>query len=87
MNFAHATLADNGAYALTSSVGYATLTNTIILSLTAGGLYGTNIEADYSLCYGNGSRCRGGAICTNSYSGDPHFVGPAQGGFHIGEGW
>jgi len=80
----HWTLADNGNYALTTSGGAAVLINTIVASHTLGGFWGSNIVADHTLFFNSGTLCGGGASCTNNLSGDPRFINPAVGDYHIG---
>ena len=82
----HWTLDDNGAYALCTDGGTATLTNTIVASHTIAGFWGTNIVADHTLFFNSGTPCGGGASCTNNLTGDPKFVNPAGGDYHIGPG-
>ena len=80
----HWTLAANGDYALTTSGGSAALANTIVVSHTLAGFSGAGLVADHTLFFANGADCDGGASCTHSLSGDPDFVSPAAGDYHIG---
>jgi len=83
----HWTLANNGDYALTtSSNSSATMVNTIVASHTVAGFWGPNIVADHTLFYDNGTPCGGGAVCTHNLVGNPDFVDPAVGNYHIGLG-
>ena len=80
----HWTLANNGSHALTTSGGSATLTNTIVASHTVAGFWGTGITTDHTLFFDNGTPCGGGASCSNNLSGDPRFLNPSAGDYHIG---
>lgn len=80
----HWTLVNNGSYAITTDGGSAILTNTIVASHAAGGFWGSDISADHTLFFDSGTPCGGGATCTNSISGDPAFVDPEGGHYHIG---
>jgi hypothetical protein len=82
----HWTLANNGSYALKTDGGSAVLTNTLVATHTLGGLSGAGIVADTTLFYNSGTPCVDGATCTNSLSGDPKFVNPAEGDYHISAG-
>ena len=79
----HWTLANNGSYAVLLAGGTATLTNAIIAGHTVAGLSGAGITAGTTLFHNNGTNCADGAICSNSLSGDPAFVDPAAGDYHI----
>jgi hypothetical protein len=81
----HWTLADNYRYAVVSNGGSAVLTNTIAYHHIMAAFYGPNITADHTLFYRNGAPvCQNGATCTNDVIGDPKFVNPAAGDYHIG---
>ena len=80
----HWTLVNNGSYALETDGGSATLSNSLIVSHTLGGLWGAGTVADTTLFYNSPASCGGGATCTNNLSGDPGFVGGATGNYHIG---
>ena len=80
----HWTLVNNGSYALVANGGSATLTNTIVATHTVAGFWGSNITADHTLFFNSGTPCGGGATCTNAISGDPAFVDPDAGDYHIG---
>ena len=82
----HWSLVNNGNYALTTNGGSAVLTDTIVASHTIAGFGGSNIAADHTLFHNSGTPCGGGASCTNNLSGDPKFVNPAAGDYHIGPG-
>jgi serralysin len=82
----HWTLADNGNYGLTINGGTAILTNTIVASHTLAGFWGTDITADHTLFHNNATPCSGGASCTNNLTGNPQFVNPAAGDYHLGPG-
>jgi len=82
----HWTLADNGNYGLTTNGGEASLTNTVVASHAIAGLWGPDIVAGRTLFFGNGVPCDGGATCTGNLYGDPRFVDPAAGDYHIGPG-
>ena len=84
LSAAHWTLADNGSYALTTDGGTATLTNTIVATHSIGGFAGLDIRADHTLFFNSGTPCSSGALCTNNLSGDPDFVDPGAGDYHIG---
>jgi hypothetical protein len=79
----HWTLANNGSYGVLLTGGTATLTNPIVSGHTTAGLSGPGITANTTLFYDNGTNCADGAICNNSLSGDPAFVDPAGGDYHI----
>lgn len=83
---AHWTLADNGNNGLVVLNGTAVLTNTIVANHTNAGFSGNNISANYVLGYNNGSICTAGASCTNQSIGNPEFINPAAGNYHIGSG-
>ena len=80
----HWTLADNGDYALIVSNGTASLQNTIVASHTVGGLVGSGILADYTLFFNSGAPCSSGASCTHNRFGDPEFLNPTVGDYHLG---
>lgn len=79
----HWTLANNGSYGVLLTGGTATLTNLIVSGHTTAGLSGSGITANTTLFYDNGTNCTGGAVCNSSLSGDPAFVDPASGDYHI----
>lgn len=79
----HWTVVNNGGYALTTDGGSAFLTNTIVSTHSAGGFAGLDITADHTLFFNSGTHCSTGALCTNSLSGDPRFVNPESGDYHI----
>jgi hypothetical protein len=79
----HWTLANNGSYGVLLTGGTATLTNLIVSGHTTAGLSGPGITANTTLFYDNGANCADGAICNSSLSGDPAFVDPAGGDYHI----
>ena len=83
----HWSLAENGGYALWISSGAAAFTNTIVASHAIAGLWGdrgANLTADHTLFFNSGTPCGGGAVCTNSMTGDPKFIDAAKGDCHIG---
>jgi hypothetical protein len=84
LSAAHWTLVDNGDYALTTDGGSATLTNTIIVTHSVGGLAGPSIEADYALVVNSGMPCSSGAVCRNIFTGNPRFIDAPGGDCHIG---
>ncbi|MFO7917016.1 MAG: choice-of-anchor Q domain-containing protein, partial [Anaerolineae bacterium] len=67
-----------------------TFTNTIVSSHTVGitTTAGSTVTLDSALWYNNGTNIDGaGSITTkNDYEGDPDFVNPAGGNYHIGAG-
>ncbi|MCS7179509.1 MAG: DUF5123 domain-containing protein [Anaerolineae bacterium] len=72
---------------------YATLylTNTIVASATTWGIYNhtpanTTIYADHTLFSNTPNHASSGVVSTNEITGDPRFVDPAGGDFHIGAG-
>jgi len=82
----HWTLANNGDYALTNNGGSAVLINTIVASHTVGSFLGLNIAADTTLFFNSVTSCGGGVLCANNIFGDPKFLNPAVGDYHIGPG-
>ncbi|MBN1316349.1 MAG: right-handed parallel beta-helix repeat-containing protein [Anaerolineales bacterium] len=80
----HWTMVGNSGYALTTYGGSARLTNTLVVSHSLAGIWGQDIHADTTLFSDNGMDCGGEAVCTNSLTGDPDFVAPASGNYHIG---
>lgn len=82
----HWTMVNNGSYALTTDGGMAVLTNTIVTSHTIGGFAGANITADHTLFFNSGTPCSSGASCTNNLFGNPQFINPITGDYHIGPG-
>lgn len=83
----HWTLAGNGKYGiLADTTSSAALTNTLITGHEVAGLYGAGISADHTLFYGNGGNCAGGAVCANTLSGDPRYIDPTSGDYHLGSG-
>ena len=80
----HWTLVDNGKYGFFRDAGTASFTNTIVASHTVAGLWGTGVTSDHALFFGNGTACAGGASCIDGLTGDPKFVDPQAGDFHIG---
>ena len=80
------TLVNNGSYGLTASGNSTvTMTNSIVTGHTVAGLNGP-ITADHILFHSNASQCTGGALCTNIVTGDPRFVNPLQGDYHLDSG-
>lgn len=79
----HWTVADNERYGIVVAGGTAYLTNTIAVSHTVSALQGSGVEANTTLFYGNSSNCSGDAACTNDLTGDPKFVSPSTGDYHI----
>jgi PKD repeat protein len=83
----HWTLAENGSYGLTTNNGgVAVLTNTIVASHTLVGFWGFGVTADDTLFFDNGAPCGGGAACTDDLAGDPSFLDPVSGNYHIAPG-
>jgi PKD repeat protein len=83
----HWTIADNGNYAVVSSNSSTiNITNCIIAGHVVAGLYGTGATSTRSLFYGNGSTCAGGAVCSDSISGDPKFANPSMDDYHLSIG-
>lgn len=80
----HWTLANNGDYAITTNGGSVVLTNTIVSSHTVGGFAGPGIIAGHTLFFNSGTPCSSGAACSNSIAGDPSFINPAEGNYHLG---
>lgn len=78
------TMVGNSGYALTTYGGSARLTNTLVVSHTLAGFWGQDILAETTLFYGNGTDCGGEAVCTNNLTGDPDFIAPESGNYHIG---
>jgi hypothetical protein len=68
----------------------ATLVNNIIVNHTTGitntAPTSTTVTADYTLFDGNGTDYGSGVISTNELHGDPLFVAPGIGDYHIGPG-
>ena len=92
MNMLHGTIANNtGGDGIGIYVGWltTTLTNTIIADHTVGVFAATATSAnlDSTLWYGNGTNWDGtGSVThTNDYFGDPVFVNPTSGDYHIAE--
>ena len=85
LNARHWTLADNGNYALsTAGSSTAILSNTLVAYQDLAGLWGPGISADHTLFAATGISCGGGASCTNSLTGNPRFINPGSGDYHIG---
>ncbi|MGB0384043.1 MAG: right-handed parallel beta-helix repeat-containing protein [Ardenticatenaceae bacterium] len=83
----HWTIANNGNYALTTEGdASASLTNSLVSGHSIAGLWGGNVTADSTLFYENGIDCGGGATCSNSVNGDPKFVNPTAGDYHLNIG-
>lgn len=82
----HWTVANNDAYGLVVSNGYAELVNTIVASHTIAGLFGSVIEANTTLFFSNGTDCSSNAVCSNNLYGDPLFENPNSYNYHILEG-
>jgi parallel beta-helix repeat protein len=89
----HSTIADNGGSGQAVYVGdYTTLDlkNTIITGHDGAGVYATSLGTaalDAILWYGNGAHTTGQGIIvtgTVNISGDPGFIAPDQGDYHIG---
>ncbi len=81
----HWTLASNGTFGIWTRAGSARLTNTIVSSHTIG-FDGGAIAADHSVFFNTPIPCNNGASCTHPVTGDPRFVEPANGNYHIGPG-
>lgn len=84
--FAHNTLVDNGKGVAISRNMTVTLTNNIVVSHTVG-ITTTDssaaVLADHNLFWSNGDD---GIRGTNPVDGDPAFVDPDNGDYHIGPG-
>jgi PKD repeat protein len=82
----HATLADNGNYAVHVSGATVYITNAIVATHTNGAFYGSGLTADTVLLHNTGTACGGGAACSNTISGDPRFADPAGRDYRLGAG-
>lgn len=82
----HMTIVNELSYGVKNDSGIVNLQNSILVSHTLAALSGANTIADYSLFFNNGQNCYGGSVCTNSVIGDPKFIDPSIGNYHIGAG-
>jgi hypothetical protein len=84
----HWTLADNGRYGVIADLGIeidsgsARLRNSIVASHSTG-LCGAGAAAHQTLFHEIGTPCIAGASCVSNLFGDPGFVDPAHGDYHI----
>jgi len=84
----HWTVVNNGRYGIIADLGIdikngsATLRKSIIASHT-GGLCGAGAAAQQALFYDVDRPCIAGASCVNNLFGDPKFVDPSAGDYHI----
>jgi hypothetical protein len=87
----HNTLVGAGSgYGVYAQYAALYLTNTIVASHTWG-IYNftpvsSTILADHTLFYDIPNHSSSGVVSTSEISGDPHFVDPASGDFHLGPG-
>lgn len=87
----HNTLVGSGSgYGVYAQYAALYLTNTLVAS-TTWAIYNntpasTTIQADHTLFYNAPNHASSGVVSTNEITGDPRFVGPAGGDFHIGAG-
>ncbi len=87
----HNTLVGAGSgYGVYGSYATLYLTNTIVAS-TTWGIYNYTpasvaLQADHTLFFHTPNQAGSGVVSTNEISGDPRFVDPAGGDFHIGAG-
>jgi hypothetical protein len=79
----HWTVVDNERYGVVTAGGTAYLTNTIVASHTVAALSGNGVEANTTLFYDNSTNCDGDAVCVDSRTGDPKFISPSTGDYHI----
>lgn len=82
----HLTIANNGSYAIQNNGGSATITNAIVAGHSVSGFSGQNVFADFVLFKNNLSNCASGALCNNLMVGDPKFVNPNVGNYHLSAG-
>lgn len=84
----HWTLVNNGRYGIIANLGIdidsgsATLRQSIVASHTDG-LCGTGAAARQTLFHRVGRPCIAGASCASNLVGDPKFVDPSAGDYHI----
>jgi hypothetical protein len=87
----HWTLVNNGRYGIIADLGVdiesgsVTLHKSIIAS-HKGGLCGAGVEARQTLFHRVSDPCIAGASCVNNLFGDPKFVDPSAGDYHIAAG-
>lgn len=80
----HWTIAENDAFGVVASNGEALLQNTIVSSHTKAGLFGGFVTAYSTLFFKNTSNCSSGAACNDNITGDPMYINPSAGDYHIG---
>lgn len=85
----HWTLVNNGHYALLADLGIdidsgSALVQNSIIARDSGGLCGSGAAARHTLFYEVDNPCIAGASCVSNLFGDPKFVDPTAGDYHIG---
>ena len=86
----HWTLANNGRYAVLADLGIDIERGSVslrksILASHEGGLCGSGASAHQTLFYDVARPCLAGASCVNNLFGDPKFVDPWAGDYHIAQ--
>lgn len=79
----HWTIADKTELGVLAEASMATFSNSILSGQTAAAFVGDGISAEHTLFHIQGATCINGAVCTNNIDGDPHFVNPDAGNYHI----